>query len=89
MGARRALARVYAPVFRDLSTFDYNRHFNIDRMLSLEHLSAMEIARGIRNPGSVVLENFARGELEVQEVVIREKSAAVGVPLKDLQLSKR
>jgi len=41
MGARRALARVYAPVFRDLSTFDYNRHFNIDRMLSLEHLSAM------------------------------------------------
>ncbi len=89
MGARRALARVYAPVFRDLSTFDYNRHFNIDRMLSLEHLSAMEIARGIRNPGSVVLENFARGELEVQEVVIREKTAAVGVPLKDLKLPKR
>lgn len=89
MGARRALARVYAPVFRDLSTFDYNRHFNIDRMLSLEHLSAMEIARGIRNPGSVVLENFARGELEVQEVVIREKSAPVGVPLKDLKLPKR
>lgn len=89
MGARRALARVYAPVFRDLSTFDYNRHFNIDRMLSLEHLSAMELARGIRNPGSVVLENFARGELEVQEAVIREKTAAVGVPLKDLKLPKR
>jgi trk system potassium uptake protein TrkA len=89
MGARRALARVYAPVFRDLSTFDYNRHFNIDRMLSLEHLSAMELARGIRNPGSVVLENFARGELEVLEVVIREQTAAVGVPLKDLKLPKR
>lgn len=88
MGARRALARVYAPVFRDLSTFDYNRHFNIDRMLSLEHLSAMELARGIRNPGSVVLENFARGELEVQEVVIQEKTAAVGIPLKDLKLPK-
>ena len=88
MGARRALARVYAPVFRDLSTFDYNRHFNIDRMLSLEHLSAMELARSIRNPGSVVLENFARGELEVQEVVIHEKSPAVGVSLKDLKLPK-
>ena len=58
-------------------------------MLSLEHLSAMEIARGIRNPGSVVLENFARGELEVQEVVIRQKTASVGVPLKDLKLPKR
>ena len=64
MGARRSLARVYAPVFRDLSTFDYQNHFNIDRMLSLEHLSAMELARGIRSPGSVWVENFARGELE-------------------------
>ncbi len=89
MGARRALARVYAPVFRDLSTFDYHRHFNIDRMLSLEHLSAMELARGIRSPGSVVLENFARGELDVKELIIRERTAAVGIPLKDLKLSKQ
>jgi hypothetical protein len=27
MGARRSIARVFAPVFRDLSTFDYQRHF--------------------------------------------------------------
>ncbi|MEE9603766.1 MAG: NAD-binding protein, partial [Thermoguttaceae bacterium] len=40
MGARRAVSRVYAPVFRDLSTFDYQRHFGIDRLLSLEHLTA-------------------------------------------------
>jgi len=88
MGARRALARVYAPVFRDLSTFDYQRHFNIDRMLSLEHLSAMELARGVRNPGSITLENFARGELEVQEVVIREETKYIDVPLKILELFK-
>ena len=29
MGARRAIARVFAPVFRDLSTFDYQQQFNI------------------------------------------------------------
>ena len=68
MGAKRSIARVYAPVFRDLSTFDYQRHFHIDRMLSLEHLTAMELARGIREPGSVVVEQFARGGLEVQEI---------------------
>lgn len=45
MGARRSIARVYAPVFRDLSTFDYQRHFGIDRLLSLEHLSATELAQ--------------------------------------------
>jgi trk system potassium uptake protein TrkA len=86
MGARRAIARVYSHVFRDLSTFDYQRHFGIDRLLSLEHLSALELARGIRNPGSVMLENFARGELEVQEVVVAEKAPAVGVPLRQLRL---
>ncbi len=88
MGVRRSIARVYAPVFRDLSTFDYQRHFNIDRLLSLEHLSAIELAHHIRNPGSVIMENFARGELEVQEVVVSEKSDVVGQPLRDLQFGK-
>ena len=87
MGAPRSVARVYAPVFRDLSTFDYQRHFNIDRLMSLEHLSAMELARGIRHPGSVVVENLARGELEVQELVVSPKAHVIGVALKDLGIS--
>ncbi len=86
MGARRSIARVYAPVFRDLSTFDYQRHFGIDRLLSLEHLSATELARNIRNPGSVIVENFARGKLEVQEVIVQQETSAVGLPLKRLGL---
>ena len=88
MGARRSIARIYGPVFHDVSTFDYQRHFGIDRLLSLEHLTAMELARGIRNPGSVVLEHFARGELEVLEVVMEEPTKAIGVSLKDLGLPK-
>ena len=88
MGAKRAVARVYAPVFRDLSTFDYRRHFGIDRLLSLEHLTAMELARGIRHPGSVVVESLARGELEVHEVVVSRDKKGVGQALKDLSLPK-
>jgi len=86
MGAPRTVARVYSPVFRDLSTFDYQRHFNIDRLLSLEHLSAMELARGIRHPGSVVVENLARGELEVQEILVSGKASGANKPLRDLGL---
>jgi trk system potassium uptake protein TrkA len=86
MGARRSVARVYAPVFRDLSTFDYQRHFRIDRLLSLEQLTANELARSIRTPGAVIVENFARGELEVQEVVVHGRTNAVGVPLKEMNL---
>lgn len=88
MGARRTMARVYAPVFRDMSTFDYQRHFNIDRLLSLEQLSAMELARGIRNPGSLAVENLARGELEVQEIQVQASGRGIGVQLKELQLPK-
>ncbi len=87
MGAKRAVARVYAPVFRDLSTFDYQRHFNVDRLLSLEHLTAMELARAIRNPESITLEHFARGQLEVVEFEVNKKSASLNLPLKQLGLS--
>lgn len=84
MGARRSIARVYAPIFRDLSTFDYQRHFNIDSLLSLEHLTAMELARGIRDPGSVVVEQFARGELEVHELYVGNEGPITRKNLRDL-----
>lgn len=87
MGTKRSISRVYAPVFRDLSTFDYRRHFNIDRLLSLEHLTALELARGIRHPGSVVVESLARGELEVHELIVSKEKRGVGRPLQDLKLS--
>ena len=88
MGARRAVARVYAPVFRDLSTFDYQRHFGIDRLLSLEQLAALELARSIRHPGSVAVESLARGELEVHEVVVEPGRKGVGKSLQELTLPK-
>ena len=89
LGARRVIARVYGRVFRDLSTFDYQRHFKIDRLLSLEHLSALELARGIRSPGSLAVETLASGQLEVQEILIPKKSSVAGKRLRELKLSKR
>ncbi len=86
MGAARTVARVYAPIYYDQSTFDYQRHFKIDRLLSLEHLTAMELAHGIRHAGSVVMQQFTRGELDVQEVEIVDKTDAVGKPLRELGL---
>ncbi len=86
MGCRRSLARVFAPVFRDLSTFDYQRHFQIDRLLSLEHLAAMELARGIRDPSTVIVEQYARGGMEVREVVVNQEGKATRAPIRSLGL---
>ena len=86
LGARRSLARVYAPAFRDSSTFDYQSHFGIDALLSLEQLSAFELARAIRNPDAIPLEHFARGHLEVYEMEVEAKSQATDHRLRDLKL---
>ncbi len=86
MGARRSVARAFNPAYLDSSTFDYQRHFGIDRLLSLERLTALELARAIRMPSLFAVENFARGGIEVQELAVQKGSRGVGVPLKDLQL---
>lgn len=86
MGATRVAARVYGKIFRDLSTFDYQNHFRIDRLLSPEHLTAMEFARRIRDSSAVTIEYFARSQLEIQDVVIMRASGATGKKLYDLQL---
>ncbi|NND96933.1 MAG: Trk system potassium transporter TrkA [Pirellulaceae bacterium] len=87
LGARRSIARVYAPAFSDLSTFDYQRHFNIDSLLSLEQLSAVALARAIRNLGAIPLEHFTRGQLEVYEMEIGTNADAVGSKLRELKLT--
>ena len=84
LGARRSIARVYAPAFSDLSTFDYRRHFNIDSLLSLEQLSAVALARAIRNPDAIPLEYFARGQLEVYEMEVSAGSEGANKKLREL-----
>jgi trk system potassium uptake protein TrkA len=86
MGARRSVSRVYDPAYRDISTFDYQRHFGIDRLMSLEHLTALELAKGIRAPGVFAVENFARGGIQVREVQVEERPRAAGQKLKELGL---
>jgi trk system potassium uptake protein len=88
MGARRSLARVFDQAYLDTSTFDYRRHFGIDRLLSLEYLTALELARAIRMPTLFAVENFARGGIEVQEFAVEQGSKGAHVPLKDLKLPK-
>lgn len=88
MGTARTVARIYNPALRDSSTFDYRRHFGVDRLLSLEYLTAIELAKAVREQGLFAVQNFARGGVEVQEVEAQSGCSAIGVPLKELQLPK-
>ncbi len=89
MGTRRSVVRIFNPAYRDFSTFDYQRHFRIDRLLSLEQLTALELAKGIRAPGLFAIENFARGGVHVHEVAVEPDAKACGKRLLDLALPKQ
>ncbi len=88
MGTSRSVARVVSPTFCDVSTFDYQRHFMVDRLLSLEHLTALELAKAVRERRLFAVENFARGGIEVQEVAAEPGSKRLDVPLKDIELPR-
>ena len=86
MGCKKTVARLVNPAFMDNSTFDYQHHFKIDLMLSLEHLTALELAKSIRTTGLFAVENFARGGIEAQEYTVVKSSKVLGIPLRELTI---
>ncbi|MBC7337841.1 MAG: NAD-binding protein, partial [Clostridia bacterium] len=83
-----AIARVYSPNILDTSTFDYRDHFRLDRLVSLERLAALDLARVVRGAGTLSIEIFTVADLEMQEIEIRGKAPGVGVPLRQLELPR-
>ncbi len=82
------VARVHDATYADNSHINYQLHFGIDHLLNPEALCAVELAKEIRNPGRVAVENFARGRIEVQQIWVTKPSKFTGKPLKDIPLPK-
>lgn len=89
MGVERVIARVHPGLQREEWLFDYRGHFNIDHLFSSERLTAIELAKFIRNPDSLTVEELAQGKIELQQVKVHEKSDAAGKPLHELKLPER
>jgi len=68
---------------------NYQRIFGIDFFLNPEALCAVELAKLIRHPSRVAVENFARGQIEVQQQRVAEGSRLIGRALKDLKIDPR
>ncbi len=86
LGAKTTFARVHEATFRDNSVINHQSHFGIDHLVNPEALAAVELAKRIRNPGRVAVEDFGRGQIEVQSVEIQPGTKIVGIPLKELRL---
>jgi len=87
LGAACAVARVDNEViYRKAPQISYSEHFGIDELVSPGRLAALELASIVRNPGSLAVEHFARGTLEMQQVVADRGAQLVGTALCELDL---
>ena len=86
LGAKRVIARVDEVVYRKAPEISYRDHFGIDELVSPEMLAALELASSVRNPGSLAVEHFARGQLEMQRFTADQDAKNIGKPLCDLPL---
>lgn len=89
LGARRTIARVQAGVQREEWLFDYKTHFGIDHLFSSERLAAVELAKFVRNPERLLVEEIARGRIELQQIHVVAGSRAAGKTLLELSLPSR
>ncbi len=83
------IARVHDQTYSDNSLINYQLHFGIDILINPEALTAVELAKEIRNSGRVAVENFARGQIEVQQLKVSNHSKLVGKTLKEIRFDPR
>lgn len=89
LGAKKTIARVHPGVQRESLFLDYGEHFGIDYLFSSERLAAVELAKYVRNPESAMIEEIARGYVEVQRVRVSADYKNCGEALCDIKLPAR
>lgn len=89
LGARRTITRIHDQTYIDSTIVNYQVQFGVDHMLNPERLCAVELAKAIRNPGRVAVENFARGQVEVQQVKLVKGSKMIGMSVAETRIAPR
>jgi trk system potassium uptake protein TrkA len=86
MGVAKVISRVHPELQREEWLFDFKGHFGIDHLFSSERLTAVELAKFIRNPDSLAVEEIARGRIELQQVRVSARSDLAGKSLRELKM---
>ncbi|MBE2180109.1 MAG: Trk system potassium transporter TrkA [Chthoniobacterales bacterium] len=89
LGARRSIARTSLAMQREQWLYDYAGQFRVDYLFSPARLAAVELAKSIRNPDCLAVEELARGRIELQQIRLEPGSPALAIPLRDLGLPPR
>ncbi len=85
-GAKKTIVRVHHTANFSLLGTKYAQQLGIDELICPEHLTSLAIARTIRNPGSIAMEEFGRGKLLMQRFPADSGAPGVGKKLAELNL---
>jgi trk system potassium uptake protein TrkA len=86
LGALKTIARVHDYSYLAQRSIDYKRSLGIDRLICPEFSTATAIAQALRNPAALAVENFAGGQVEMQQFRVTAGAKAIGQNLSGLSL---
>lgn len=86
LGYPRTIARVRDNHFLNRMRLDFGRIFEVDYFIGPELLVAHEILKYMISPGSLQVENFAQGAVQLRTLAVPARWNKGSIPLKDLSL---
>ncbi|ADI39194.1 trk system potassium uptake protein trkA homolog 1 [Waddlia chondrophila 2032/99] len=88
LGYPRTIARVRDNRYLNRTRLDFSHIFEVDYFIGPELLVANDILKYMVSPGSLAVENFAHGAVQLRTLAIPEKWRKSDVPLQHLTLPK-
>jgi trk/ktr system potassium uptake protein len=85
-GAKKTIVRVHHTANFRLRGTTYAKQIGIDELICPEHVTSMAIARSIRSPGAIAIEDFGGGKLLMERCTVDENASAIGKPLAEVAL---
>lgn len=87
-GVKTTVARVRNPEYVETPHFSPESLLGIDLIINPERVTAMEIAKIVKNPEALNVEYYANGRVQLLELLVSEGSPLSGVKIKTLDTSK-
>ena len=86
LGYVRTIARVRGRRYLSRSRLDFGRLFHADDLVGPEQLVADDMYKYMSSPGSLAVEHFAHGAVQLRTIVVPEKWRRGDVKLRDLKV---
>ncbi|SCA64073.1 Trk system potassium uptake protein TrkA homolog 1 [Chlamydiales bacterium SCGC AG-110-P3] len=86
LGYLRTIARVRGRRYLSRSRLDFGRLFHADDLVGPEQLVADDMYKYMSSPGSLAIEHFAHGAVQLRTIVVPEKWRHGDAKLRDLKL---